>query len=130
MTAWRGGLPAVLADLARRQTRWTYRELAGHLAVPGPCTIRQVAEALDDSLRADHAAGRPLAAAETIAARRGGGPAPGFFQTCRELGRYFGPDDGPQAAFFHDLELRRVYAAAAEQAAGAPDPINGNGCAS
>ena len=130
MTAWRGGLPAVLADLARRQTRWTYRALAGHLAVPGPRTIRQVAEALDETLRADHAAGRPLAAAVIISAHRGGLPAPGFFHTCRELGRYFGPDDGPQAAFFHDLELRRVYAAAAEKAAGTPDPTNGNGCAS
>ncbi len=79
MTAWRGGLPAVLADLARRQTRWTYRELAGHLAVPGPRTIRQVAEALDDSLRADHAAGRPLAAAVIVSARRGGLPAPGLY---------------------------------------------------
>ena len=130
MTAWRGGLPAVLADLARRQTRWTYRALAGHLAVPGPRTIRQVAEALDETLRADHAASRPLAAAVIVSAHRGGLPAPGFFHTCRELGRYFGPDDGPQAAFFHDLELRRVYAAAAEKAAGTPDPTNGNGCAS
>ena len=67
MTAWRGGLPAVLADLARRQTRWTYRALAGHLAVPGPRTIRQVAEALDETLRADHAAGR-LAAAVIVSA--------------------------------------------------------------
>ena len=56
-------------------------------------------------------AGRPLLAAVAVSAKRGGTPAPGFFRLAAELGVYFGPERGPQAALFHAMELERVYRA-------------------
>src|SRR3546814_11226642 len=63
-----------------------------------------------------HGAGRPLLAAVVVSARRGGVPAPGFFRLAAELGLYFGPESGPQAALFPAMELQRVRATTSRSA--------------
>lgn len=86
----------------------TYAELARAAGVLPPHSIHKTAEALEEIVRLDHGAGRPLRAALAISAKRGGIPAPGFFQLATEIGLYFGPDSGPQAETFHMLELKRL----------------------
>lgn len=105
-------LPAVLRlildDRAGAGTTITYADLARVAGVPPPHTVHKTAEALEALMAEDAAAGRPLAAAVVISRARDGLPAPGFFQKAAELGVYFGPDKGPQAAAFHAIELERV----------------------
>lgn len=101
-------LRPILEDVARRGATLTYLELATAAGIGPPHAIHRVAHALETLIREDHAAGRPLLAAVVVSARRGGLPAPGYFHLAAELGRYFGPDRGPQAALFHSLELERV----------------------
>lgn len=106
-------LRPILADAVRRRVTLTYLELATAAGLGPPGAIHRVTHALEQLMREDHAAGRPLLAAVVVSARRGGVPAPGFFRLAGELGLFFGPDRGPQAALFHALELERVIAARA-----------------
>ena len=103
-------LRPLLEDIARRRETLTYAELASAAEVPPPHTIHKTTEALEELMAADVLAGRPLLAAVIVSRRRAGLPAPGFFQRAAELGRYFGPLEGPQAAAFHTLELERIWA--------------------
>jgi len=105
-------LVPVLQTVAGRGETITYAELADRSGIAPPHRIHKTAEALEELIRSDHAAGRPLLAAVAISAKRDGMPGPGFFQLLSELGRYFGPDRGPQAALVHRLELDRLYEAA------------------
>lgn len=59
----------------------------------------------------DAAAGRPFLAALPAARLGGGLPAAGFFAAARALGRYDGPEAGPEAEAFHAAELARLRAA-------------------
>lgn len=105
-------LRPILEAAARRGTTLTYLELATAAGLGPPRAIHRVTDALEALIRADHAAGRPLLAAVAVSAKRGGLPAPGFFRLATELGRYFGPENGPQATLFHNLELdgiRRAF---------------------
>lgn len=104
-------LRPILEDAAHRRATLTYLELANAAGVTPPRAIHRVTEALELLMREDHAAGRPLLAAVAVSARRGGIPAPGFFRLAAELGLYFGPDRGGQAALFHAMELERVRGA-------------------
>lgn len=88
----------------------TYRELAQQVAFPGPHTIHRLTLLLEGMVRADHAAGRPLLAALAVSRAQGGIPGRGFFQLLSELGRYDGPDQGPQAAAWHSKELEAAIA--------------------
>lgn len=103
-------LRPLLEAVARRAATTTYLELAAAAGVRPPRAIHRVTEALETLMREDHAAGRPLLAAVVVSARRGGTPAPGFFRLAAELGRYFGPEQGPQAALYHALERDRLHA--------------------
>lgn len=107
-----GTLEPYLDRLAREGRTVTYRDVAHALAVRPPHTIHQVAEALEATMATDAAAGRPLRAAVVVSKTRDGLPAPGFFDRARRLGRYDGPDRGPEAAAFHAAELEAVFAAA------------------
>jgi hypothetical protein len=117
---WTTGLAAVLERLGAEGGTATYAAVAERLAVPPPHRIHRLTDALEALVRADHVAGRPLRAAVVVSRARDGLPAPGFFHLCRELGRYFGPDDGPQAALFHQIELDRLRASLTGQPTG-PD---------
>ncbi len=104
MSAWRARLPAALAARAARRETVTYAALAAELAIAPPQRIRQLAEALEALMAEDAAASRPLRAAVVVSQARGGLPAPGFFATAHALGRYDGPESGPEAARFHAAE--------------------------
>ena len=104
-------LRPILEDAARRCATLTYLELAAAAGLGPPRAIHRVTGALEATMRDDHAAGRPLLAAVVVSAKRGGTPAPGFFRLAAELGAYFGPERGPQAALFHAMELERVQTA-------------------
>ncbi len=68
----------------------TYQELALSLGLQPPGTIRRVAAALEQTMREDVAAGRPMIAALVIS-RAGDMPRQGFFDLAVALGRF--PDD-------------------------------------
>lgn len=110
MTAVADLLRPVLEDRARAGTTIIYAHLAQAAGVPSPHSIHKTGEALEVLMEQDAVHGRPLLAAVAISKARDGLPAPGFFQKAVELGRYFGPDRGPQAATFHALELEKVWA--------------------
>ncbi|MEQ8395310.1 hypothetical protein [Thalassobaculum sp.] len=105
------GLRPILEAVARQGTTLTYLDLARAAGIKPPRAIHRTTEALEAMMRADRAAGRPLLAAVVVSAKRAGLPAPGFFRLAGELGLYFGPDHGPQAALFHAMEVERVRAA-------------------
>lgn len=89
----------------------TYQDLAWRVPMPGPHAIHRLTGLLETLVREDHAAGRPLLAAIAVsrAQRTPDGrsvPGRGFFQLLSELGRYDGPDQGPEAAARHAEELR------------------------
>jgi len=104
-------LRPVLEDRARARATITYADLARAAGVPPPHTIHKTGDALEHLMERDAAGGRPLLAAVAISRARDGVPAPGFFQKATELGLYFGPDRGAQAATFHALELEKVWRA-------------------
>lgn len=99
----RAALERCLRECIAAGTPLTYLTLAERLAMAGPHRIHRLTAALEDLVRADHAAGRPLLAA--CAVGRSGLPGRGFFQLLRELGRYDGPDGGTEAAACHAREL-------------------------
>lgn len=109
--ALRRELRRILESLARERATITYRELAQLAEVPPPQTIHKLTEALEATMREDHAQGRPLLAALVVGRGAGGLPQRGFFELLRTLGRYEGPDSGSQAeAVFHEeLELAWDY---------------------
>ena len=67
---------AALLPLARAGRTVTYRDLTGLVPVPPPHGIHKLTEALEDLVREDHAAGRPLIAA--LAVSRVGESVPTF----------------------------------------------------
>jgi hypothetical protein len=105
---------AYLARLAAAGRTVTYRDAAAELEVAPPRSIHKLTEALERAMDEDAAAGRPFAAAMVVSRAREGLPAPGFFAKARALGRYQGPETGPEAARFHREELAAAQAASAE----------------
>ncbi|MGD1879494.1 MAG: hypothetical protein ACFB13_18590 [Kiloniellaceae bacterium] len=88
----------------------TYQDLAWRTAFPGPHAIHRLTGLLETLVREDHAAGRPLLAALAVSRAQRDMPGRGFFQLLAELGRYDGPDQGPQAATHHRQELQIAVA--------------------
>lgn len=101
-------LRPVLLAAAREGRTITYRELAIAAEVQAPHTIHKTTRALEALARADHGAGRPLLAA--LAVGKAGIPGPGFFHLLAALGRYDGPDQGPEAAAQHAREMDAAVA--------------------
>lgn len=104
-----GALRRELQDCAAAGATITYQDLARRAGVPGPQTIHRLTLLLEAMIRDDHAAGRPLLAVLAVS-RSSGVPGPGLFQLLAALGRYHGPDRGPEAAAHHTLELRAALA--------------------
>jgi hypothetical protein len=88
----------------------TYQELARRSAFPGPHAIHRLTLLLETMAREDHAAGRPLIAALAVSRAQNGIPGRGFFQLLSALGRYDGPDEGPEANAQHARELAAALA--------------------
>jgi hypothetical protein len=87
----------------------TYQELARRASFPGPHAIHRLTLLLEAMAQEDHVAGRPLLAALAVS-RATGIPGRGFFQLLSELGRYHGPDQGPDATAQHARELQAALA--------------------
>ena len=98
---WVAELERLLEALAADGRCVTYNELANLCRVPPPHRIHKLTLALEGLVRADHEAGRPLRAALAISRGPDKIPGRGFFQLLNELGRYAGPDRGPEAARHH-----------------------------
>jgi hypothetical protein len=102
-------LRAALIALARARQTITYRDLAARAEVPPPHAIHRLTLALEALVRADHAAGRPLLAALAVSRTAEGIPGRGFFHLLAALGRYQGPERGPEAATAHARELQSAW---------------------
>ncbi len=98
-----------LKVLAARRETTTYRDLAKALELEPPNAVHRVTEALEVLMHEDHEDGAPFIAALVVSKARSGVPAPGFFQLARSLGRYGGPDAGPEAEAHHAREIARAW---------------------
>ena len=103
-------LRATLVPLARARRTITYRDLAARVPVPPPHGIHKLTLALEELMREDHLADRPLLAALAVSRTAPGIPGRGFFHLLAELGRYAGPDRGETAAAAHAAELAQSFA--------------------
>lgn len=86
----------------------TYQRLAEALGLTPPRTIRRVALALEQLMREDAAAGRPLIAALVVSRQGEGLPREGFFELAVELGRF--PQDPAARAEAWRGEFERAVA--------------------
>lgn len=100
---------ACLMRLAAERRAASYHELAAMAGVPPPHRIHRLTLMLEELVREDHAAGRPLLAACAVSRAQNGVPGPGYFQLLQELGRYRGADRGAQAAACHAAELSAAW---------------------
>lgn len=99
-----------LETLAAEGRTATYHEVVQALGVQPPHRIHRLAQALEALMDEDAAAGRPFVAAVVVSKTGPGVPAPGFFARARALGRYRGPESGPEAAAYHHRELEALRA--------------------
>ena len=99
-----------LDSLARQGETISYRQLAMLAEIPSPMVIRRLAQALEDVIRDDHAAGiNPSVACLAVSQASPAIPRVGFFMLLRELGLYSGPDEGAKAEAFHAVCLEQVF---------------------
>ncbi len=84
----------------------TYQTLASELGLSPPGTIQKVAAALEQTMREDVAAGRPMVAALVIS-RAGDMPRRGFFDLAVALGRF--PEDSAQHRTAWQAECAAVF---------------------
>ncbi len=108
-TSWQRRAEMALATAQRANQTITYAELADAASIPNPHRIHKLTEWLENSMRQDHAAGKPLRAALVISRSRSGLPAPGFFMLCGELGLYKGAASGQHAVQFHKTAITNLW---------------------
>lgn len=80
----------------------TYQQVAKALGLTPPRTIARVAQALEQLMEEDVAAGRPMVASLVVSRRGDKLPAAGFFEKAVALGRF--PDDPSQHSAFYSNE--------------------------
>ena len=97
----------ILEQLATKQSIISYKNLADRAGIVSPGKIYKITKILENLIIEDHSNNRPLLSALVVG--RGGIPGRGFFQLCKNIKRYFGPETGPQAKVFHELEKKLVY---------------------
>lgn len=97
---------AYLERLAPGAETVSYGDLARALDLAPPGSMRQLREALAQTMREDAAAGRPFIAARVVSRTGEGRPRPWFYEEAQALGR--GPAPGQDPAQFHAEELRRL----------------------
>lgn len=96
---------AYLESLATRGETVAYKNAAAALGIRPPYTIHQLTTVLEELMAEDAASGRPQFVAVVVSEKRGGVPAPGFFEKARDLGVYDGQTDPGE---WHRQELGRV----------------------
>ncbi len=108
--ALKEGVRAALIGLARCNCTVTYRDLAILAQIPSPHSINRLTRLLEDLVREDADAGRPLLASLVISRSAERIPARGFYCLVEELGLYDGPDRGQQARDYHREEVEMAWA--------------------
>lgn len=104
-------LRELLSALPPQQALPTYHDVARALRLKPPHTVYRVIQALEQTMREDAAAGRPLLAARVVSRVRDRLPAPGFFDLATRLGLHTGAESGAAARAFHEAQLRALAAA-------------------
>lgn len=87
----------------------TYQQVANTLGLTPPRTIARVAQALEQLMEEDVAAGRPMIATLVISRRGEGLPASGFFEKAVALGRF--PNDPAQHSARYTEERKQALRA-------------------
>lgn len=105
-TALAADLRALLSRRTPADPFTTYQEVATALGLQPPGTIQSVAAALEQTMREDVAAGRPMIAALVIS-RAGDMPRRGFFDLAVALGRF--PEDPRQHRAAWEAECAAVF---------------------
>ena len=91
----------------------TYRDLAQAVGLRPPHSIHRLALALEATMRADAAAGRPLIAALVVSKAGRGVPQEGFFELAAELGRLPAEPAAAVEAWRHEYDAAlRAHVAA------------------
>jgi len=98
----------VLARQAGQGSPILYRQFAELLDLNPPGAISRAGEILEILIAEDHHAGKPLLSSLVVG--KTGIPRTGFFRQARKLGRYAGPDSGPEAEVFFRRELAAAVA--------------------
>ena len=106
--SWQHRAEMVLATAQRANQTITYAELANAAKIPNPHRIHKLTKWLENSMRVDHAAGKPLRAAMVIRAPVVGYQLPDFL-LCGELGLYQGAVSGQAAVHFHKTAITDVW---------------------
>jgi hypothetical protein len=96
-----------LQQVARSRVTITYQALAVAMQLGPPNTIQQLTNVLEELMREDAQARRPLLAALVVSKRPPYLPQSGFFQTAAHLHRF---DEREERSAFHAREIERVYA--------------------
>ncbi|MBB1499640.1 hypothetical protein [Paracoccus sp. MC1862] len=104
---------ALLSSQVAGASCLTYQELAKALGLVPPGTISQIAAALEQTMREDVEAGRPMVAA-LVVSRMNGLPRRGFFDLAVELGRF-------------PADAERHYAAWQSECTAGFKKVHGNG---
>ncbi|MCK0745281.1 hypothetical protein [Chromohalobacter nigrandesensis] len=79
---------ALLANAPCDALPMTYQQVATALGLTPPRTIQRVAQALEQLMEEDVAAGQPMVAALVVSRQCAGFPAAGFFERAVALGRF------------------------------------------
>ena len=110
-TALAAAIRALLSHRTPVDPCLTYLGLAMALGLQPPGTIQRVAAALEETMREDVAAGRPMIAALVIS-RAGDMPRRGFFDLAVALGRF--PEDPRQHRAAWEAECAAVLGTRSE----------------
>ncbi|MCA1773745.1 MAG: hypothetical protein LC677_14535 [Halomonas sp.] len=97
---------AFLTSAPRDALPITYQQLASALGLRPPRTIQRVAQALEQLMEEDVAAGRPMIAALVVSRRGDNLPAAGFFERAVALGRF--PADTRQHEALYIVEYEKA----------------------
>lgn len=101
----------LLEGLRLRQMTATYKSVADAIGLTPPGQIQALAALLEAIQQDDALLGRAQRASLVIQNGKEPIPRPGFFQQLSQLGVYHGPDQGAQAAMWHQNELEKLFGA-------------------
>ncbi|MGM0825056.1 MAG: hypothetical protein ACQEUY_10075 [Pseudomonadota bacterium] len=104
-TALADQIRALLTDKPSAELPMTYQQVAKALGLEPPRTIQRVAQAIEQLMEEDVAAGRPMISA-LVVSRRDDLPAEGFFEHAVALGRF--PADPAQYKALYITERERA----------------------
>ncbi|RUR29503.1 hypothetical protein ELY33_12860 [Vreelandella andesensis] len=103
-TALASSLRDLLAATPSNALPITYQQAANALGLSPPRTIQRIAQALEQLMREDAAAGKPFIATLVVSRSGKGLPAAGFFELAAELGRFTDTPSQQEAFYYSERE--------------------------